>query len=436
VFNIEKFYSDAHDGETVDLEALCEYVKSFEHIFIWGAGNLGTAIGAKLIKMQVPVTAYWDIRTKDIKTLHGISVIEPFSGNFPNETTLIIFCITNVFIVSTLRKQLADSGYKYCLIGESLYEALICPLDKNTALDIRLCRDLPICNVCTCKRLDKLIQKHNAVRNIDQNDETLHFPNITFVINQKCTLSCKYCYSYLNNYPVEKRVNFPVERVKKDIDRFFDAVDSVTLVPVIGGEPFLHPDIGPIVKKFLEKSNLGILNVTTNGICDINPECLENFRDDRARIFFSNYLDCLSEKQKDIFQNNIDFVKSQGVCAVVYNTTPQWTVPVTLSNKGHSIDTIAGMKRNCMANPTNGKYVKNGRFYPCTIIDSVHSLDVAHYSTDFVDIDETGSAMELRNEIRRVMDLPYYQTCRHCGDRGKLTEKAGVQGHIDYITAL
>jgi len=432
MFDLEKFRTAAHNGDLVDLQGLTRYLNSFEHIILWGAGNLGTVIGRKFAEMKWPVTAYWDLRSQDIGSLNGVRVLEPFTGGFAQDKTLVVFCITNVFISSVLVKQLADKGYRHVITGEDMYQGIICPFSSEEDLDIRVCRDLPVCNVCTCKRLDNIIRRKNERKSIFEQYENLHFPNITFVINQKCTLSCEYCYSYMNNYPSEDRINFPLERIREDIDRFFNAVDSVTLVPVIGGEPFLHPDISEIVKTFLKKKNFGVLNVTTNGICKISGRQLEGFHDDRARVFFSNYLDCLTPSQVELFHKNIDFVRSQGVATVVYNTTPQWTVPVTLNDKHHSDAQIVDMKSRCMMNPTNGKYVKNGFFYPCTIIDSVHNLHLADYPDDYLEISGTTTDAELRALIREIMDRPYYRTCRHCGDRGQLTEKAGVQGYRDY----
>ena len=428
MFSLDDFYDAAHNGRQPDIDGFCDFVNSFDHVILWGAGNLGTAIGRKFTQLNLKISAYWDLRATELSRVNGIEVIEPFSG-YASATSLIVFCITNVFISEVTGNQLKEKGYGNVLQGEDLYQALICPFGRDKRLDIRICRDLPECNVCTCRKLDNII--HNTF--VTEDHESLHFPNITFVISQKCSLNCKYCYSYTNNYPPDQRVNFPFERIREDIDRFFDAVDSVTLVPLIGGEPFLHPDIGKIVNKFLEKRNFGVLNVTTNGICKITAQNLDGFQDDRTRVFFSNYLESLTTRQQDLFHKNLDFVRSQGVTAIVYNATPQWTVPVTLNNKFHSLETITTMKSNCMMKATNGKYVKNGRFYPCTIIDSVHNLGVADYNLDYLEIDGTSTADELRLAIRDVMKLPYYKTCSHCGNRGEITAKAGVQGFTDYI---
>lgn len=433
-FNVNAFYSAAHNGDNIDLDSFNNYINSFTNIIIWGAGNLGKKISHKLLKMGIKITSFWDIRANEIGSIWDIKCVLPFELDYKTENTLIIFCITNVFVAPTLKAKLFASKYKHILIGEDLYQGLICPFDKNTPLKISVCRDLPECNVCTCKKLDNLIDYHNSQRSFNENYERLHFPNVTFVINQKCTLKCKYCYSYMNNYQKNQRINFKLERIIKDIDIFFDSVDSVTLVPVIGGEPFLHPNIKEIVARISEKKNFGILNVTTNGIVKITSKMLESFHDERCRVFFSNYTESLNSEQIDLFYKNIDFVKSEGVTALVYNTTPQWTIPVTLNNKNYSYEERVKMKKVCGTGlkTTDGKYVKNGFFYPCTIIDSVHNLKIADYSDDRIRFDDFTDRHTLRESIRAKMNYPCYETCKHCGVRGNLVDKAGEQGYQNF----
>ena len=67
--------------------------------------------------------------------------------------------------------------------------------------------------------------------------------SITLIINQRCSLKCKCCTSYMNEYPLEERKDIPLDRIYDDIDKFFDAMDSIGTVTVMGGEPFMHPDI-------------------------------------------------------------------------------------------------------------------------------------------------------------------------------------------------
>lgn len=430
MFDIERFYKAAHNCENVDVAGFIAFTRSFENVVLWGAGYIGKEIGKKLIELQVPISAYWDMRAGEIRTMNGIKVIEPFTGGYDKKRTLVVFCITNSFISARLRKQLGDDGYNF-LIGEYLYQGLICPISEYDGF--KACRDSLACDAFTCERNDMLFRQRFAKGQKGNGD--LIFRNVTFVINQRCTLKCKYCYAYTNSYPPEKRINFPLARIKEDIDVFFDGVDGVKFIPLIGGETFLHPDVSEIVKKFLEKTNFGILNVTTNGVVRISPRQLEGLQSDRVQVVFSNYKECLSSKQIDVFERNIEFVKSSGARVIVLNSTPQWVVPSTLENKYYSRELMTKKKTACV-NPVSCKYVKNGRFYPCTVSDSIHNIGIADYKEDYVEFADGISVIELRRQIQDVLAAPYYSSCGHCdgicGHLG-LTAKAGEQGYYEAV---
>jgi len=426
----ERFYEAAHNGGHIDPDLFSRYANSFENVVLWGGGYLGTEIGKKFLDLKLPISAYWDMRAAELEKVNGIDVIEPFQGGFDKERTLVVFCITNSFVRDRVRSQLSASGFQNVLTGEFIYQGLICPMEEFDAF--KKCRDSLACDAYTCLRNDKFFEQHLLRLG---NTAELLFRNVTIVINQKCTLSCKHCYAYTNSYPSEKRVNFPVEQIKKDIDMFFDAVDGVKFIPLIGGETFLHPNVSEIVKKILEKRNFGVLNVTTNGVCKMSPRQLEGLQDDRVQVVFSNYKDCLSSQQNDIFDRNVELVKSSGARVILLNSTPQWVVPTTLSNKYYSVEKMI-RKRAACATPLNCKYLKNGRFYPCTIADSINSIGVADYQEDYVELTDNVSSSDLRRQIQALVNLSYYKSCGHCdGTCGHvgLASKAGEQGYGEYV---
>lgn len=432
MFDVDRFYHAARNAEPIAVSGFGEYIKSFENVVLWGAGYLGNEIGKKFKELNLPITAYWDMRASEIGSLHGFKAIEPFQGGYDKSRTLVVFCITNCFVRDRLKIQLADEGYSNVLIGEYLYQALICPIDEYDGF--AACKDSLACDAFTCDRNDVLFKKSLSLDESDPAGEIL-FRNVTFVINQKCTLKCKYCYSYTNSYPADKRINFPLEQIKRDIDIFFDTVDGVKFIPLIGGETFLHPDISKIVKKFLEKSNFGILNVTTNGICRISPEQLDGLQQKRVQVVFSNYKESLTPEQNDLFDSNVDFVKSSGAKVIVLNSTPQWVIPTSLDDKHYSVEQMINKKEACL-NPLSCKYVKNGKFYPCTVADSIHNIGVADYKEDYVELAEGVSRAQLRGRIKALVSLPYYRSCGHCdgtcGQMG-LISKAGEQGYQEFV---
>ena len=67
MFSVEKFYEDANNGNEADIKGMCQYLNSYANVVIWGAGNLGTAVGKKLNDLGVHISAYWDAHYKQIK---------------------------------------------------------------------------------------------------------------------------------------------------------------------------------------------------------------------------------------------------------------------------------------------------------------------------------------------------------------------------------
>jgi hypothetical protein len=427
MFDPECFYAAANNGETTDVQSVIDHIKTFDHVVLWGAGNLGRAIGEYLLELRVHVSVYWDLKADQIKEINGIDVVKPFSGDFDKGRTVVIPCISNGSSGGEWTTcHLSQKGYVNFIRGMSIYQGLICPIDQNSALDPKVCLNANMCNVCACERfLNVLRVRKNAARPGDELAR-LDFNVVTFIISQKCSLRCKYCGQYMNNYSENERINFPLVGIIDDIDRFFEAADTIGVVSVIGGEPFLHPEISSIVKHILTKRNFGVINITTNGICKLSRSLLEGMKNHRVKVSFSSYIDGLSTSRKELFGKNVKFIESEGINYSI--GVPVWGIPNTLKDKRHSVDTMINMKSSC----TSIKMcmnVKNGRFYPCGTVESVHSLNVADYPSDYADIRNTASTAELRHRLRSVLDMACFQSCSHCGgDSGELFVQAGEQG--------
>lgn len=430
MFDLQALYEDAHRGNKVDVSGLTDYLKSYKYMYIWGGGNLGSEIGKKLIELGIPITAYWDARASNMSSLHGISVIEPFHTDGTREETVVVFCITSSFVREYCLLEVKKHGFENIVKGDHLYEGLICTFNDETRF--KECRDARACDVYTCLKNETFHKRYLGVDTMPP-EQRLYFKNITVVINQRCSLKCKYCYSYTNAYSKDRRVNFPVDQILSDIDTTFDSIDGVKIVPLIGGETFLHPDLDRIVKKILEKKNFGVLNVTTNGICKIRDKHIAVLQDPRIQVVFSNYKSSLPARECDIFDKNVERIKESGAQVIVLNETPQWTIPTTLWDKNYPLE-VMKTKRNACFNPLICKYVKNGKFFPCTVADSIHNIGVADYPEDYVTLDPAHSRDEIRTAIHRLLNRTHFGACRHCdgvcGTSG-VTAQAGEQGFYD-----
>ena len=69
----------------------------------------------------------------------------------------------------------------------------------------------------------------------------------TMNITTYCNLKCKHCLAYIP-YEREPR-SIKIEEAKKNLEKYFEVVDSVEHFTVTGGEPLLNKDVCKIIEE-------------------------------------------------------------------------------------------------------------------------------------------------------------------------------------------
>lgn len=422
-FDLEEYYKNACLGNDRDNRTIIPFIKEYKHVVLWGASFQGKAIGKRLLQEGVCIENYWDLRFEELERVNDVEVIAPFSTE-DKDNTVVVVCIGNRVIQGNLIKNLKGHGYEHFIFGDYLYMGLLCPFDCNTGINAQRCSKTMECRQVYCRRIEGILSKR-----FDRKDEEpIFLPSITLIVNQRCSLRCKYCTSYMNEYEPKERKDFPVERICEDIDRFMGAIDMVGTITVMGGEPFMHSDISRIIEHLCKWDNFGLISIATSGTWPIKPEQLEGLHDKRVNVSFSNYTESITENQKKVFYENIEIVKNANVCHTVGFFSPEWIIPTNLKKKDLSDDQITEKKGSC----THWHQIKNGKVHPCDFANSLYSLNVADYPSDYVDLTKTDDIKELRKEIREYINRPFYETCRHHDyEPGEemLTAKAAEQGY-------
>lgn len=404
MFDLEKFYKDAENGERVDEAGFLKYLERWKNIVIWGAGNLGTALGRKLLDKGIRISAYWDARHEELRTCNGIPVLETYSGDFPAEETMVIIGIVNGTRGHKWQeRQLNAKGYVHCLYGMRLYEGIGCEMYVGEPLEVENCTNSSICNFNTCKKYLKILEDCIA----HGKQDVVSIQVLEFIVSHRCTLDCFHCGQQVGTIKREVPENYcdyPLSRIKKDIDICMDNIDAVGTFSIIGGEPFIHADIIEIIEHCLTKKNVAIISVTTNGICNMPREGLQRIKDSRVKINFSDYTASLDEKKKKLFEENVEKVKSVGLnCNVA---VPIWsnTTNELRENPNMSPEYLTERKSVCNLGPS----VCNGVFYACTSAEMYSKTLKFPVDGQYIVLDESA---DVRAEIKEMINRPYYQCC-------------------------
>lgn len=418
---INALFERAEKGEKISRNDWVSVFQGYSKIILWGSSFLGKSIGLNLQEIGVKVDHYWDARYEEIEMVNQIKVEAPFTHE-PEPDMLVILRIGNTAIRGQLLKRLSEHGYCNVMRGDRLFMGLVCRCNVDVGINGLDCNGSMNCRSMFCQRLHSIVKAQNDKGGI-------FLDNLTFMITTKCSLKCKYCVAYMNSYPDDRKRHISLEQIEKDIDSIFDNVDAVGAITIQGGEPFLHPDIDKIVAKILEKKNLGIVSIATNGIFKISEDKLGVFKDNRLNVAFSGYYDALSPAQLDVYYQNVEMMKRNGVPHTVGVKVPEWIIPPSLWDKAPTEEWLLKRKANCVF-PERCMQVMDGKLYPCLYSISLHGVGVADYPMDYVNL--VGD--RLPDRIRQFIDAPYYMSCRHCDKSQGTTNMAGEQGFYDFVT--
>lgn len=406
---------------------MIEYLQSFSDIILWGAGHLGRVLGEKLLELNLSLSCYWDLRAEKMGECNGLPVYHPFSAPHDLNSALVIFSVTSGLIQGESLQKLKKHGYNY-ISGMEVYQQLICPISVKD-FNMSECCNRPECNVDTCSKLNELIMD-----NYYREDKILLETGYLF-ITQRCSLKCKYCIAYMNSYVPELRYDYSAERILKDIDRLSEVCSFIKRVVVYGGEPLLHRHIQEIVQRLTEKDNIGIIDIVTNGIYNQPDSVIQSLNHRNVQIEISNYEEALKPQQIEARNKNIERMKELGLKPTLHGITPEWIKPRTFYNRQLGEEQRIKLKQECdyfrasMDNKVKQSMViANGRFYPCRMACSIHTLGVAEYPTDYVEVDSC-RGQEMVKAINLLYGKKCFMTCGHCdAKQGEITSIAGEQG--------
>lgn len=426
MFDLDKFYESCKSGNKVDMTAVIEYIKYFDKIIIWGAAGLGKAIGQLLEECNVKELIYWDQRYEEIGPIANRKIEAPFSSEYDRKNSLIMYAIPNHVIMASLLEKLKQNGYENVIRGDIFYSGTICPYCLGDKPSAKRCWQRGECRSVICKRLQNIV---NSNVKEEKPGERIELTYNCFIINSICNLSCTHCVQFINNYPKDKMVNIPTEQICRDIDDWLNMIDSVGTISVMGGETFIHPDINIIAKKFAEHDNFGFVSFPTNGLYPIKPEQLEGIEDKRIVIAFGAYQHIASQKQLEIYEKNVELVKSFDIAYTESRHLPTWVVPSGLYVENDSVEFMTAKKRSCLMPPRNLQ-IRAGKIHVCDRGVALYAAGVADYPEDYFLLNEKMEISRKRQLFREFVDKPYYRSCSHCGDSFGNAPSA-IQGKIN-----
>ncbi len=225
---------------------------------------------------------------------------------------------------------------------------------------------------------------------------------IEISITEKCTLNCQFCSAEVPNYQNPK--HYDTNKIIESLKNLLDQTGWISWLRILGGEPFLHRDLGTIIEFALQYKQIREIRVVTNATIIPDLNLLKTLKKKRVVIDISSY-DSIKEKQEQFIQ----YLKKQNLAYHIW-TGKNWRDYGNYNKRNFSEKILKKSKGKC--NDIKHKHIEDGKLYFCTRVLNLDRQSNFHSdSTDFVDLLDTDN---LKSRIKQLFKKEYVVACDHC----------------------
>ena len=254
---------------------------------------------------------------------------------------------------------------------------------------------------------------HMNIEDCLTGEEELVVGSIDVCMTTRCDLKCKGCGSLMPMYAHPKDVE--IDLILHSLDRFFDVVDRVFRLNVIGGEPFLYPHMDQVIDYLNKRDEVVKVVVPTNGtVMPENPKLYEVLRNPKNHVRISHY-EAFDKKAGKLLAR-LEKEKIDHSVKIFGKDTYLWYDFGDYELRNRSDDELSTQYYEC---EVEWMSLYRGKLYPCP--RAAHSIDLGLQPAEgnYIEIaDENVPVEELKANLERfVYETPFYPACNRC-DRG------------------
>jgi len=263
--------------------------------------------------------------------------------------------------------------------------------------------------------LDKINVKYTWYKNIASiwpfiHKQKVHIFQTDVLVTEKCNLACSFCNMFIPHYELPKHRDTQI--ILNDIDSYFNLVDYVSIFHLVGGEPFLHPNIKDIIEYILEKysDKIDKFIITTNGTVLPKEEILEVLKNNNVILSVSNYSNKL-EKLKSKVDRVLGTYQEKNINHYVRNNIEWYDFGDLRIKNNMSEEELINHFDSCTA-PFRG--LNDGKFYYCHLNTSAVLTKLFPLNdNDYVNLSDVSSENLIKFDLG-FTELGYITFCDNC----------------------
>jgi len=238
----------------------------------------------------------------------------------------------------------------------------------------------------------------------------VHIYQTDVLVTERCTLACSHCNMFMPHF--ESPIHRELDTIIKDIDSFFSIVDYVSVFHLVGGEPFLYPNIEGVVRHIVENymNKIDKLIITTNATITPKDSMIELLKSNGIILSVSDYTDKLENIKKKVTKV-LETYRERGINHYVRNEIEWYDFGDLRIKKNLPTDELIKHFDSCTA-PFRG--LNDGKFYYCHLNTSaVRTKLFPLNENDYLDIKNVSKEQLLKFDLGYT-DLGYITFCDNC----------------------
>lgn len=405
-------------------------------VIIYGAGKIGERVHRCLCRLGIPTWFFWDVKAETIQELCGVPVRKPDFHELASSQRADAIILVTVFsenVRMMIRDKLRAAGYHHTMIDLEWIDALLYWDCQRQVEEGRFAFDLKTCHLCPvgkrapagCAIRDGYIRRRWVTGlSSDLGTSRLVIASMGLLVSNRCTLTCKGCNHLRDHYKASDNIDIPAEQLIEDLGRVVDAVDLIDTLVVVGGEPFVHRDIGAILERILELPKIGVIHIITNGTAlpdrDRTFPVLAN-----PRIFveISGYGHNIPGHLRKNVKHFVSELEAHGVNHRI-TSSMQWFDFGGFEQRAYSRTDQLRVYNTCCFKSND---LFDGKLFKCSRSAFTTFLrKIPDFAEDYIDV--RGLPKErLRRSLQGFLQKQIFNACRYCNGTSTATIPAGLQ---------
>lgn len=386
-------------------------------IVIYGAGAIGSTLQHIFSQKGYKIECFFDKKATEIKHVGEIRVYEPEKLTLADADNYVVLIAVYSGIILGYSDEVKSLLQEMCpnanFIADGRTLAYILQFDECRSIQ-RQNGDFYLVDCINCGFESRgceifkeyLLKRAEIVPETYQ--ERLFEQFFGLILGDVCTLKCKYCNEMV---PYHDTHTFnSLEQIVGDCRKIIDSCTFMPWVELVGGEPFLYPELKSLLRELLSIKKIGYIKIFTNGTVVPDNELCAILKNERIIINFSNYTDVLTGNLLNNIYETQEILKKYDI-RYISSYAKMWQ---TFNFDDNGKDAAELQKSLACCSCAECQRVDHGVIYRCHHQYAGNRLGKIPYNeSDIVNIydyDDQG----LRERCDKFEDMPYILACKYC----------------------